>query len=96
MTALQTLTINVEKVNTKLDESTSKENVSCDSNSNSPTNILTEEQYAQYIEDIRSSKNVSMKILLGNPLVKDIFDIEECEDQTGQNCWFVLLVKSGE
>ena len=73
MTALQTLTINVEKVNTKLDESTSKENVSCDSNSNSPTNILTEEQYAQYIEDIRSSKNVSMKILLGNPLVKDIF-----------------------
>ena len=48
----------------------------------SPHNTPSEDQYTSYIGDIKSSKVNRVKTLLDNPLVKNIFTIENCDDGT--------------
>ena len=72
LTAINSLSIKVDKVHTRLDKSNIGETFSstCETQLEE---MPSDKQYAKYLGDIRSSRIISVKMLLANPLVKDVF-----------------------
>ena len=82
MSKLDNISFEVGKVSSKMDQKNAKEFRTNIVNTNEvlTQNKLSEDQYASYIGDIKSAKVNSVKTLLDNPLVKNIFTIENCDD----------------